>query len=320
MTTAYDTWRDVPEHYRTRTQLADLDLPRVPGGDPVAFIETRNATGRRDCFDLYDATTSQPSPATANTLEAAAARRSAKCYRCQDCGARTDSPTTAFRLPGKATVSELCRTCLHIGHLRRNQAAHRPGRMDIIARAAAWLLKDTAAVIEVTAHTPQPGESGRRKPAVALTVDAVTPSGHPLAHLSIRLRHSRHALVPADAMDPDTAFTHLRTILDGRVPIAWRTGDLDPILPALLVDVPPDGDLSAHWRRPAVRSLHDAVATWRGELDPTTGRLLAPTLRPGRADRMALLIRRMATDHHHINDTQLPTLDYPPSPNGETSR
>ncbi|HEV2636296.1 MAG TPA: hypothetical protein VGX23_14175 [Actinocrinis sp.] len=320
MTTTYDNWRDVPEHYRTRTQLADLDLPRVPVGDPVAWIETRNAIGRRDCFDLYDATTSEPSPATAKTLEAAAARRSAKNYCCQDCGARTDSPTTALRLPGKSVPCELCRTCLHIGHLRRAQSARALARIDVTARAAAWVSRDTAAVIEVTNHTPPPGESGRRKPPVALTVQAVTPTGQPLADLSIRLRNSRHALVPPGALDRDTAFAQLRTILAGRAPIAWHARDLDPITLALIPDPFAVDDLSDHWRRPAVRSLHDAVATWRGELHPHTGRLLAPSLRPGRADRMALLIRRMAADHHHASDTQLPTLDHPPTSTGETSR
>ena len=45
---------------------------------------------------------------------------------------------------------------------------------------------------------------------------------------------------------------------------------------------------------------------WRGELDPDNGALLFP-LRPGRVERTALLIRRMARDGDPGADQDVPT-------------
>jgi len=295
MIPAYDGWRQVPAHLHTRTQLADLDLPRVPAGAVRAYVTAPGNVRHRETFELYDTRESAPSPASARQLEAAAARRTPGAYRCADCGAHTERP--AIHAPADVDGPRtLCLACRHIAGLREFQARLAVLRADAAARAADWLIEDSAAVLHVGVLTPPPADSGRRRPPVALTVDAVSPSGHRLASLGIRLRRSRHELVPENALDWDDAAPLLRRALEDRALIAWQPGDLDPIAPALLPAHATTAAQAGYSRRRTLYYLGAPVAQWRGELDPDTGALRAAR-HPGRADLLALLIRRIAADH-----------------------
>lgn len=289
MTTPYTYWSQVPEHLRTKTQLSDLDLPRIPGGNPADSIHTRGPHGRMDTFDLYDATASLPSPATARQLEAARVRQDLVMRRCAECGARPDYPPTNYKDTATNSWVRLCRACLHIARLQETQRLNAIARASAVAQAAALLAEDNAAVVHLTVITPPRGESGRAKRPVALVVDAVTPSGAPLALTPIRLARSRSPLVPADAVPETEALPALHEIFAGRDVVSWSVGALAPIEDAFAGN--PNSDRPRTWV-----TLDAKVAIWRGELDPRTHRLI-PSLDPGRADLMALLIRRMAADH-----------------------
>ena len=289
MTTPYTWWTQVPDRLRTKTQLADLDLPRVPGTRPVDAIHTRGPHGRKDTYDLYDATASLPSPASAKHLEAARAHQDPAVRRCAECGAHPDYPPTSHKDTVSGQRMLLCRACLHIARLREAQQHCAASRETIAAQAAGWLAEDRAAVAHVTVITPPPGESGRTRRPVALLVDAATPSGARLVRTTIRLPRSRSPLVPDGAIPDTEAVPALREQLAGRDVVEWTAGSLDPIEDA--ITAPADAD-----RRPELIVLEPKVTVWRGEYDPHTRHLPTP-LDPGRADLMALLIRRMAADH-----------------------
>ena len=291
MSASYTWWGEVPDRLRTKTQLADLDLPRIPGAGPAGAIHTRGPHGRKDTFDLYDITASRPSPASAGQLEAARARRDPAQRRCAGCGAHPDYPPTAHRDPGADSGwALLCRACLHIARLRESQQRCAATRERIAAEAAAWLAADHAAVVHVTVITPGPAENGRARRAVALIVDAVTPSGARLVRMPVRLARSRSPLVPDTAIPETEAIPALTELFAGRDVIEWSSGALDPIRAALT-------DPEAAVRPREWILLEGKVTGWRGDLDPHTRTLLIPP-DPGRADLMALLIRRMAADHN----------------------
>jgi hypothetical protein len=303
-TTQYTAWYEVPAHLRTRTQLAALDLPRIPAGPVRATVYAHGGTSRKSTFELYDIHESAPSPTSAKTLAAAAARRDPATHQCQDCGARTDTPTTAHYLP-HGTDREtlyLCWSCLHIHRLRDAQARLAAQLPDLAARAHAWLTADSAAVLSITTLTPPPTDSGRPRPPVAATIDAVTPSGAPLLALTVRLRATRQfpTLIPTDALDLDTATPQVLTALAGRQLISWQPDDLKAIASTLppVSDRPSEQPTYQFGSR--IADLSAMVAAWRGELNPTTRTTLHPH-HPGRADRMALLIQRIAT--HHTDQT-----------------
>jgi hypothetical protein len=102
--------------------------------------------------------------------------------------------------------------------------------------------------------------------------------------------------VPDGAADWDDAVPMLRKALDGRDLIAWLNTDLDPIAPALLPEDATPAQVACYWRERTISELCAHVAHWRGELDPDT-RALRGARHPGRADLLALLIRRIAADH-----------------------
>ena len=289
----YDSWGQVPENLRTKTQLADLDLPRIPGGEPLAYVyDRRPCGGRKGAFELYDIATSLPSPASARQLEAARARQHPVMHTCAECGAHPDSGaglTVAGEDEQRRAVL-LCRTCRHIAQLRERLAQAATDRARAAEDAAAWLAVDTAAVVHVWEIAAPPGENGRPKRPIALTVGAVTPSGAQLAQWAIRLNKSRNPLVPPGAIPADEAFPALREQLAGRDVIEWTIGSLKHIESTLTAPI----ELGRRCRELVV--LERAVARWRGEIDPLFHRLTYQ-LDPGRADLMALLIRRMAADH-----------------------
>ena len=290
MSADYTWWGELPAHLRTKTQLADLDLPRIPGAGPVEAIRARGPHGRKDTFDLYDITASLPSPASAKQLEAARAKQDPVLRRCAACGAHPDYPPTLHRDPeqgGRAVL--LCRACLHVARLRAYQQRLAAEREQAAHLAASWLANDNAAVVHLTVITPPKGENSRAKRPVALLVDVVVPSGAQLARMPIRLARSRNPLVPDGAVDEAEAVPQLREIVAARDVVTWSAGALTPIESVF-------SGPAAPYRRRELTALDRKVAAWRGELDPLTRTLITP-LDPGRADLMALLIRRMATDH-----------------------
>jgi len=289
----YDSWGQVPENLRTKTQLADLDLPRIPGTGPVAYVyDRRPCGGRKSTFELYDTATSLPSPASARQLEAARARQHPANRTCDGCGAHPDSGAhlTIAGEDEQRRARLLCRTCQRIAQLRERLTQAATDRAGAARDAAAWLAADTAAVVHVREITPPPGENGRPKRPIALSVGAVTPSGAQLAHWAIRLNKSRNPLIPPGTVPAAEALPALREQLAGRDVIAWAVGSLKHIETALAAPHEPGQ------RRRELVVLERAVARWRGEIDPRFRRLTYQ-LDPGRADLMALLIRRMAADH-----------------------
>jgi hypothetical protein len=286
--TEYDSWTQVPAHLRTGSQLADLDLPRIPGGDPVARVYDRGPHGRKGAFDLYDARTSLPSTATARHLEASRARQSTDPRLCADCGAHTGSPATNHHDDTTDQWVRLCWTCLYIRRLRQTQSHLAAARARAADLAATLLDQDTAAVVHVAPIAPPPGENGRPKKPIAAHVSAVTPTGTRLADITVRLNASRNPIIPTDAVALTDAAPILRELTAGRTIVEWTNGALRPLADHLL----PRG----HDLRPDVIALDRHVTNWRGEIDPHTRQPIIP-LDPGRADLMGLLLRRIAADH-----------------------
>ena len=284
----FTNWAEVPGHLRTKTQLADLDLPRVPGTGPVGRVHDRGPRGPKRTYELYDVNASLPSAASAKQLEAARARQNAGARRCAHCSARTDTTPSQYHDAEADVWIGLCWTCLHIARLRRYQAHLAAARARHAAWAAGLLAEDAAAVVHVTPIAPPPGENGRSKKPIAAELEAVTPSGSVLIQASIRLNASRNPLVPAGATPLAEAEPLIREALAGRPIVLWAVGATRPIEDLIL---PRDYE-----RAPDVDVLDRITAEWRGEIDPHARRLITP-LDPGRADRMALLIRRIAADH-----------------------
>lgn len=288
----FTNWGEVPGHLRTKTQLADLDLPRVPGTEPVARVRDRGPQGPKRTYELYDVAASLPSPASAKQLEAARARQATDTRRCAHCGAHTDTTPSQHHDDAADAWIGLCWTCLHIARLRRYQAQLADDRARHAATAARLLAEDTAAVVHVTPIAPPPGENGRPKKPIAALLEAVTPAGNVLIQASIRLNGSRNPIVPSGALLLADAEPMIRETLAGRAVVLWAVGAARPLDELVL----PRG----YDRRSEVVVLDRVVAEWRGEIDPHARRLITP-LDPGRADRMALLIRRIAADHHPEN-------------------
>jgi hypothetical protein len=281
----------VPEHLRTKTQLADLDLPRIPGGEAVGYVHDRGPHGRKGDFDLYDLATSLPSPATAGQLQAARHRSESDGRRCAACGARPDQRPTTHRDPGEnGAAALLCHPCLHIARLRETQHRIATERTEACHLAATWLAEDTAALVHAAPISPPPGPDGRPKHPLALAVGAFTPGGTLLYRATVRLNRSRNPIVPTDAVPAEEAFEALSANLTGRCVIEWSTGALKHL--GGVPTFPNEPSRSA----PCLFVLDRRVAAWRGQIDPHTYRLTTPP-DPGRADLMALLIRRMAADH-----------------------
>ena len=153
----FTNWGEVPRHLRTKTQLADLDLPRVPGTDPAARVHDRGPQGPKRTYELYDMNASVPSPASARQLEAARARQGSDARRCAHCGARTDGTASQYHDAKADAWIGLCWTCLHIARLRDFQNRLATDRARHAAWAASLLARDTAALVHVTPIAAPPG-------------------------------------------------------------------------------------------------------------------------------------------------------------------
>ncbi|MGC5664948.1 hypothetical protein ACN261_31945 [Micromonospora sp. WMMD723] len=289
----HEGWRRVPSGLYSRTQLADLDLPRLPGGPVRAYVDAPNWRGRREVVELYSLAEATPSPASIWHLEAARARAGAGRV-CEGCGARPDRPVPVLGhvagadhlTDGEADASRhLCLACARAVRLRAAVAAAAGAR----AEAGRWAAEVTGAglsVVRCTEVLRPPAPSGRRNLApVALRVDAVDAVGTELLRVTIRLAGPRVRAVPADAVDPATVDERIRSLLTARA-VTWRAEELTPLLCRYYPD----------WRtRPRVvpYALRERVTWWRGEVDPDN-LAVRTAIDPVTADRTLLILRRMA--------------------------
>ncbi|MGP2442411.1 hypothetical protein [Streptomyces sp. JW3] len=173
-----------------------------------------------------------------------------------------------------------------------------------LARWAQGLLEDSRLAV-VWVETVEEGRttSGRARPPVAARVTAVDGEGTCLADLVVRLVGVRGRGAPEGACAPaGGGVVVLERALDGRRVLAWTEAQVSALTSRLeklgcplrlsLVSSRPGADWDG-WQT----SVRDRVAQWRGQLDPASGALL-PAWEPGRADRLRLLLARMAQGAH----------------------
>ncbi len=274
----YTGWASVPANLATATRLKSLDLPRTPG-PLAATVAAYNYRDKIETFDLYDLATSPPSKSSAAQLEAAAGRR--KFAACAECGARPDT--------GLSQITGRCDTCLHIEELRKVQLEAKRCREQYRAWALDRVADPKTLVVWIEKHVPPAGRSGRPRKPVAHTLTALTALGGPVLQISYRLEGvgPRVRSVPADAV----AFEEAAAAVAGlgeRYFIVWAHRDLRCLVRMSTGSSPGYvGDRGAE--------MDILVLRWRGDVDPRTTDL-RPVIAPGRADRLALLLRRMAAE------------------------
>lgn len=280
--THYDSWSDVPpDTFLTRTQLAELDLPRRPG-PLAATVGGYDFRDKKATIDLYRVDESTPSPASARQL--AAARRRAPDApdprTCTDCGAHPELPVTVYQ-----DSARLCRTCTHIRALRTTQTTAAAARAHAAELAAGLLADDRLAVLHIELTDRGTTPSGvRRTPSAARAV-ILDGTGRLLTDTTVRLIGPRSAGIPDDATDPETAAPALSEALAGRRILHWAHTGSGPLRQAVRGVFP-----TAH---ATLHDLHDLTIRWRGDIDFRT-RQTRPAIPPGRADRMLYLLHQIA--------------------------
>ncbi|MEC3976257.1 hypothetical protein [Amycolatopsis sp. H20-H5] len=308
MTVTYTGWWQVPAQLLTKTALAELDFPRTcEGRVPDAFVEGTNWRGRKDVFALFDVHACTPTSSTATQLDAAQRRRM-KSRACQDCGAHCQAPLTTV---GENPVpARLCPACRHIELLRCEQSRIGWCRALVTADVAALFTGPPAVVMQLALHEPPRTERGSRRPVTAVRAQVAGLDGTVLLDVVIRLAGPRAKWVPDGAVDKAEGVARLREAIGGKRLVVWSADELTE-----LRKLDPTGDhpnwMSADpWITPRTpdrdneritttrsqsRAVHAEVAAtqWRGEIDQQTRRLVR-CLAPGTADRLALLLRRIA--------------------------
>jgi hypothetical protein len=288
----YTWWGEVPDHLRTMTQLADLDLPRKPNGPVRASITTRYPTGRTNTYDLFDLADSVPTTTSATRLDAGGGPA-----RCERCGAHPDTPPTLYTRGGQDR--HLCPTCHRIEQIRDRQHESTERRLAAVTWAAEILADPAVALISFTHHTPPAVSSGRRRDPVAVTLDACDTRGAVLLRpVTVALAGPRSKQLPAKAIALANVLPTLADALVERRLVPWHS--TQAVALANAVRAYPDrqdphvnqvgGQLADLAKRPA--GLAGRVTDWRGQLDLDL--TLRPAIDPVRADRYALLLRRMA--------------------------
>ncbi|WP_399135914.1 hypothetical protein Q3A86_00025 [Streptomyces sp. NBUA17] len=291
MTVFYAGWEQVPWFMASRTQLRTADLPREPVGPAGAQVHAYHR-GRRAVVALYRVESSRPTAASARQLEAAADRRTRETRVCGGCGARCDRPLVAR--DGQA----LCPMCWRMRDVAALQASLSERREQLAVWVQGLLNDQRLAVVWVEAVEGGRTASGRARPLAAARVTAVDAAGKGLADVVVRCAGVRGSGVPEGACAPSKEVAVLRRALGGRRVLAWTeaqvltlTGRLETLgcpLRLSVVSSRPGADWDG-WQT----SVRDRVAQWRGQLDPASG-LLLPAWEPGRADRLRLVLARMA--------------------------
>lgn len=286
----YESWEQVPWFMASRTQLLKADLPREPVGPAGAHVRTYRR-GRRGAVGLYRVEASRPTAASARQLEVAAGRRTHETHVCEGCGAWCDLPLVVRDGEG------LCPMCHRMQDVASLQASLNERRGEL-ARWALGLLGDPRlAVVWVEMMEGGRAASGRARLPAAARVTAVDGEGHSLVDLVVRFTAVGGRGVQGACAAPEGAAV-LGRALGGRRVLAWTeaqvsalTGRLEALgcpLRLSVVSSRPEADWDG-WQT----SVRDRVAQWRGQLDPMSGVLL-PAWEPGRADRLRLLLARMA--------------------------
>ncbi|MFI7103461.1 hypothetical protein ACIBK8_29415 [Streptomyces sp. NPDC050161] len=291
MTDHFARWGALPpDRYMTRTQLADLDQPREPGGPVRATVEGRDGAGRRATFDLYLISESRPTRAGAAQLASDAARRATGTRVCEQCGARPDLPCT------RVGDWLLCRTCAHIDMLRARQKQAAEARTRATAYAAELLADERLAVLHVgyTDHGATPADTLSGPSTAHLT--ALDADSQVLLDLQMRLVPPRSTDIPDGAIDPATATEQIRLAFTGRLMLVWAADSLGDLSRSPALDNVTWPFPTGYGRR---HELCHLATDWRGDLDPKTGQP-RPAIPPGRADRMLHLLQRIAgtADHY----------------------
>jgi len=296
----YEGWWEVPDGLLLASQLAAMDLPRIPGGPVAGIVQAENwhAYGRDDAFRLYRLSESQPSAATAAQLKAADAKRTkGRVYRCEECGAFSQQALPRYPLDDQLLKDVepryLCGCCRHVTRLTGYQATFAVRR----AAAVRWAAKVAApgVALAVTASEVRPEgitASGKRYAATGIAVLAFdVADGRKVFDATVLRRPAKTGAKVKGQLDPEPGAKKLRGVIEGRALIGWRAEDLEPLRPIL-----------APGSRAALGDeAHTRVTDWRSDIDPRSGRPRGATS-PGRPDRLALLIRRIAdsfptTDH-----------------------
>ncbi|MFG2226565.1 hypothetical protein [Streptomyces sp. NPDC048644] len=294
MTDHFARWGALPpDRYMTRTQLADLDQPREPGGPVRATVEGRDGAGRRATFDLYLISESRPTRASAAQLAAAAARRATGTRVCEQCGARPDLPCT------RVGDWLLCRTCAHIDMLRARQKQAAEARARATAYAAELLADERLTVLHVGYTDHGATSAGTLRTPSAAHLTALDADSQVLLDLQVRLVPPRSEDIPEGAIGPTAAATatateRIRLALTGRIMLVWAADSLGHLSNSEALD---DGwpFPTGYGRR---HELCHLATDWRGDLDPKTGQP-CPAMPPGRADRMLHLLQRIASPADH---------------------
>lgn len=273
----YARWGAVPSNLATATRLRELDLPRQPGLR-AATVEGGDYRGKSDVFDLYDITTSPPTTASAKQLEAAATRR--KFSECSECGAHPDT--------GLSQVTGRCEACLHIEQIRKAQLEAQRHRATSAQWAAKHLDDPKTVVAWIDEHTPPATASKPKRKPVAHTLTLVTPHGKQLLRICYRLPGigPRVRALPEQALAYEDAAAVLAA-LGERYFITWSYNNLWRLV------YMSTGENTSYLARHG-SEMDDHILWWRGDIDPRRPQYPRAAVPPGNADRLALLLRRMA--------------------------
>ncbi|GAA3225071.1 hypothetical protein [Nonomuraea helvata] len=287
----YQRWSEVPWNLASKTQLAGADLPREVGGPVAGYVAGQDWRGKDMDIPLYGVADCPPTRATAGQLAAAERRATATQRVCADCGAQCQQ---GLAVRGQRPR---CVACNHIALLVAEQIKLRERRAVLTTWARGILDDDATAVVWVHLHEAPPTPAGRARPPLAARVQAVDRTGARLLDVLVRLAGPRTSGAPADAVPAAAGAEALRAVLDGRRLIGWDDRPLAPVTDRLAaLGSPVRLSAPEEERRHGdgwPGTVRDRVAQWRGELDPATRRLREPWP-PGTADRLWLLLRRMA--------------------------
>jgi len=279
----YRHWDDIPRPtLLTKTQHAELDMPRVPASRVAARVWGKDFRGKDDVLiDLYDAHASMPTATGPERLLAAAVDRTHTCGVC-----RAHSERALWRYPEHGN-RRLCSGCASVASTLAAQNEAIVER----ARQVEWAREVTADPTTAWVHfryarrTRTP--AGKLRPPAHVTVTAVDHTGASLARMTIRLAGPRSTdEVPANAVPLDKASRQLARRLADRRLIAWDHDDARVLARWIR-------EAGAACRHSANDELWKRLPAWRGIVTPGGGRV-RECLPPGRADRLYVATVRMA--------------------------
>ena len=139
----------------------------------------------------------------------------------------------------------------------------------------------TASEIRPAGTTP----SGKRHPITGIAILAFDiADGRKAFDATVLRKPAKPGAKTKGMLDPEPGAAKLRAAIDGRTLICWRVQQLEPLRPILAPN-------SRHTR--LGEEAQTRVTNWRSDLDVRIGHLRVAT-DPGRPDRLALLIRRIA--------------------------